>query len=268
MNDRPKVPFDSKDFFKFETAHFFMLTQLFPHEPDRIKVFNALKDIAEVSKANHKDSHAFMNDEMLIFGKSLGFLREKKLIDASDGLLVEPWDKATIWRKHILTWAGDHCVKLDGDFLEFGCYDGKGSMFINEYNELTKRNITFHLYDCFEAPPDSEAFPKHSKELYGEVKNFFKEKNNVKIIKGVLPDCIEIIPEKISWVHLDLNNAKAEIGVLKIIYDNIVSGGMIVLDDYGWIGYWEQYVEEKEFFESKGLSILELPTGQGLVIKP
>ena len=43
---------------------------------------------------------------------------------------------------------------------------------------------------------------------------------------------------------------------------------MIVLDDYGWIGYWEQYVEEKEFFESKGLSILELPTGQGLVIKP
>ena len=57
-----------------------------------------------------------MNDEMLIFGKSLGFLREKKLIDASDGIFVEPWDKATIWRKHILTWAGDHCVKLDGDF--------------------------------------------------------------------------------------------------------------------------------------------------------
>ena len=77
MKDKTKSPFDSKDFFKFETAHFFMLTQLFPYEPDRIKVFNALKDIAEVSKANHKDSHAFMNDEMLIFGKSLGFLRSK-----------------------------------------------------------------------------------------------------------------------------------------------------------------------------------------------
>ena len=42
---------------------------------------------------------------------------------------------------------------------------------------------------------------------------------------------------------------------------------MIIFDDYGWIGYQDQQVQEKEFMKKHGLRILELPTGQGLVIK-
>ena len=48
---------------------------------------------------------------------------------------------------------------------------------------------------------------------------------------------------------------------------SVVKGGIIILDDYGWINYRSQLAAEKEFLEKKGQKILELPTGQGLIIK-
>ena len=75
------------------------------------------------------------------------------------------------------------------------------------------------------------------------------------------------MPKKISFAHIDLNNVDAELGVLEMIFDRIVSGGMIIFDDYGWVGYRDQQIKEKEFIENNNLRILELPTGQGLVVK-
>ena len=37
----------------------------------------------------------------------------------------------------------------------------------------------------------------------------------------------------------------AEIAVLEHIYDRIVNGGIIILDDYGWSAYRDQQKEEK-----------------------
>lgn len=43
--------------------------------------------------------------------------------------------------------------------------------------------------------------------------------------------------------------------------------GAIVLDDYGWSVYREQKLLEDAWFAERGYQGLELPTGQGLVIK-
>ena len=42
---------------------------------------------------------------------------------------------------------------------------------------------------------------------------------------------------------------------------------MIVFDDYGWTGYRGQKRAADIFMRDRGLSVLELPTGQGLVVK-
>ena len=42
---------------------------------------------------------------------------------------------------------------------------------------------------------------------------------------------------------------------------------MIVLDDYGWSLYRAQKQAEDAFFAERGYLVLELPTGQGLVVK-
>ena len=41
-----------------------------------------------------------------------------------------------------------------------------------------------------------------------------------------------------------------------------------MFDDYGWLSYQAQQHAEDAFMAERGHRILELPTGQGLVIKP
>jgi O-methyltransferase len=46
-----------------------------------------------------------------------------------------------------------------------------------------------------------------------------------------------------------------------------VPGGLVVLDDYGWNHYPRQQTSADAFFASHAHRAVELPTGQGLVIK-
>jgi len=68
-------------------------------------------------------------------------------------------------------------------------------------------------------------------------------------------------------MHLDLNNADAEIGALKLLFERMVPGAVLVLDDYGWLAYRAQKLAEDPWFAQRGYRVLELPTGQGLLIK-
>ena len=45
------------------------------------------------------------------------------------------------------------------------------------------------------------------------------------------------------------------------------SGGVIVFDDYGWKMFHKQKEAEDDFMRRRGYEILEMPTGQGLVVK-
>lgn len=74
-------------------------------------------------------------------------------------------------------------------------------------------------------------------------------------------------PERIAYLHIDLNSANAKISVLEVLFDRVVSGGVIVFDDYGWKSFSRQREAEDRFMAERGYRILELPTGQGLVIK-
>jgi hypothetical protein len=68
-------------------------------------------------------------------------------------------------------------------------------------------------------------------------------------------------------MHLDLNNVDAEIGTLEILFEKMVPGSIIVLDDFGWMYYENQNIYELDWFNKKGYSVLEIPTGQGILIK-
>ena len=64
-----------------------------------------------------------------------------------------------------------------------------------------------------------------------------------------------------------MNNVTAEIAALEALFDKVSPGGIIILDDYGWIGYVDQQRAERAWFAERGYAVLEMPTGQGLVIK-
>ena len=110
--------------------------------------------------------------------------------------------------------------------------------------------------------------PAHGKDLYAEVRDRFADLANVTVTQGRVPEILDdIAPETIAFLHLDLNDAKPEMAALTTLFDRVSPGGTIVLDDYGWFAYRAQKEAEDPFFAARGYSVLELPTGQGLVIK-
>ncbi len=70
------------------------------------------------------------------------------------------------------------------------------------------------------------------------------------------------------YLSLDMNIVKPEIAAIEFFWDKLVSGAPILLDDYGWLHYSLQKVEMDKFASKKGVKILTLPTGQGLLLKP
>ena len=93
-------------------------------------------------------------------------------------------------------------------------------------------------------------------------------RSNVVVTQGRVPDSFaQAAPDRIAFMHLDLNNADAEIGALEVLFDRMVPGAIMVLDDYGWLGYRAQKLAEDPWLERRGYRVLELPTGQGLLVK-
>ena len=104
--------------------------------------------------------------------------------------------------------------------------------------------------------------------LFADVKARFADLKNVDVIQGSVPEILqEQAPKQIAFLHLDLNNAEAELGALGVLFDRVVPYGVVILDDYGWSHYRAQKDAVDPFFEARGHRVLELPTGQGLVIK-
>jgi O-methyltransferase len=112
------------------------------------------------------------------------------------------------------------------------------------------------------------SMPKHSSELFDSVTRKFADLSNVNIKKGSVHDILDKkSPAKIAFLHLDLNGATVDLGALDRLFDRVVSGGIIILDDYGWASYRAQKEAEDQFFAARGCQVLELPTGQGMVLK-
>jgi O-methyltransferase len=214
----------------------------------------------------HKDA-VFAGDNLITWGKTLGFLRDPKFGAVVNANTRSGIERSTVWRLSTLVWAARQVSGLEGDFVECACYRGSSVRTVMDMVDISHRR--YFLYDLFEHDETMPhgAMPEHSATLLEEVRARFPEPNVI-ITQGRVPESLEIAaPEKIAFMHLDLNNREAEIGALEKLWDRIVPGGVLILDDFGWCGYMPQYVAETDWFAARGYSILELPTGQGMVIK-
>ena len=220
--------------------------------------------------ALHSPRGFYIGDNLMSFAKSLSFTEDGPFIAAHMKHSEAVEEKAALWRRVTLMWAARTALRLEGDFVECGCYKGTGPRIIADVLDFASLDRRYYLYDLFEhnAAMPHHSMQEHSSELYDWVKARFSDVPNAIVTQGRVPDSLAIAaPEKIAFMHLDLNNAEAEIGALEVLFDRIVPGGILILDDYGWQAYHRQLVAEKAWFKARGYEILEMPTGQGMVIK-
>jgi O-methyltransferase len=65
-----------------------------------------------------------------------------------------------------------------------------------------------------------------------------------------------------------MNITEPEIAAANYFWDKIVSGGVIILDDYGFTAHINQKLAFDAWAAQKNVKLLSLPTGQAIIFKP
>ena len=234
--------------------------------------------------------NVFWGDRLLTLDKTAGFLNEPgfqaalKQADSSTGQNQYRSPQGITWRYNTLIWAARTCMAVPGDFVECGVFRGDMTWMVTEMTDLRGAGKKFYIYDTFtgfvsrySSADDFPGAPQYLEEIdreyraadiEGYVRKRFRDKDYVVVTKGVVPDVLnEIAPQRIAFLHLDLNSPRAEAAALEFLLDRVTLGGIVVFDDYGWKHFQNHKESIDRWVTVRGQVILELPTGQGLMIK-
>jgi O-methyltransferase len=232
---------------------------------------------AEAIDTLRKSSGSFYGSEGLyVSGRNLSFTQDKRFIDLYSSLAEDQKEKGRLWRLHVFIWSFMNGLKLDGDLVELGVYRGFSSAVAVRYSEFQNYQKTLYLFDTWDGIPNDQLdtgrapIDKYKDPAnYEKVVTRFADYKNVKLVKGRVPESFSTIkmPEKISFLHVDMNSSIAEIGALNALWDNLVPGAICLLDDFGLLIAREQMINETVWFNQKDYLVCELPTSQGIVIK-
>ena len=210
------------------------------------------------------------------------FLDDENFVRAYDfGAQTNSWHGLSIrWRAYIACWAGSYASKLDGDFVECGVNRGGLARAIIDYVGFEHLNKRFYLIDTF-----SGLVPTHLSEeeikkgilsaysYYNDnsakiVEKTFARFKNVKIVQGSVPDVLSSLQiNRVAFLSLDMNCTIPEIRAAEYFWPRMCLGGVMILDDYGNLLHCEQRKAFDDFARDRGVQVLALPTGQGVIFK-
>ncbi|TIM18396.1 MAG: methyltransferase, partial [Mesorhizobium sp.] len=85
---------------------------------------------------------------------------------------------------------------------------------------------------------------------------------------GWIPDTFsDVFDRRFALVHIDVDLYEPTRDALAFFYDRVAAHGMIICDDYGSALCPGARKAFDQFFENRPEGIIELPTGQAIVIK-
>lgn len=231
-------------------------------------------------------THPTYADDGLISQHVTDFLKDTKFLEAyalgeqTGALKNHPG--GIEFRAYVACWAAKYASALDGDFVECGVGKGLLSRTIAHYLDFECSPKKLYLFDTFEGIPVDDAKDGQERQnmlflnrthfdndYYETVKNTFNKYPNIILVKGRVPESFDNIRlDRVSYISIDMNNATAEIAAIEYLWDRLVFGGVVVLDDYA---YGPEFMNQKHawdvFAATRNIEILTLPTGQGLILK-
>lgn len=238
-----------------------------------------------------QDDPTYFDDWLAVWHKSVDFLRDPRFVAAyrrgmdSGHHIMRPRgssdDIHLEWRVHLLLWAAAHAAKLEGDYVECGVNTGIYSLAVCDYLDFNRIGKAFYLFDTFEGTPLEqineeekgmgriESSKEHYSECYEIARRNFAPFSNVHLVRGKVPDSLRSVDiGKVCYLSIDMNIVEPEIAAIEFFWDKLSPGAPVILDDYGWLPYRLQKEAMDRFAGQKGVAIANLPTGQGLILKP
>ncbi|MES9875071.1 MAG: TylF/MycF/NovP-related O-methyltransferase [Candidatus Sedimenticola sp. 6PFRAG7] len=168
-------------------------------------------------------------------------------------------------------------VNLPGHVVECGVYKGASLIRLAAFrdsieNQYSRKLVGFDTFGIFPEPdnPSDAEFVQGFVSEGGEgipvdeLRRVLARKSytNVELVKG---DILETVPQyvadrdelKIALLHIDVDVYEPTKVILEHMFDRVVTGGVIVLDDYGAVSGETSAVDE--FIQGKGLVVEKLP---------
>lgn len=224
---------------------------------------------------------ATYNQDGLVTAHYAGFVEEPRFRTAyAAGSATGSWPHGDLhWRAHVICWAAARGAGLPGDFVECGVNRGGFALTAMKYVGFENLGKTFHLLDTFEGLVDAQLTAEERRAgLRGGgyepchaavLRTFAPYGPAVRVIQGAVPETLVCVEAKqIAFLSIDMNAREPEIAAAEFFWNRLVSGAAMVIDDYGWRKHGAQRVAFDEFARSKGVPLLVLPTGQGLILRP
>ncbi len=189
------------------------------------------------------------------------------------------------WRIHIGLWAARTALLAEGDFVECGVNAGFFSSAIMQKLDWDVLGRRFYLIDTFRGPVLDQYSAEEVRDgrlalaqqtiragAYvtdiDRVRANFAGWRNVVILQGAIPDVLRATDfGTIAFVHIDLNCALPERAAFEFFWDRLSRGGVVLLDDYGYYRHDRQREAIHEAACARGVEVLSLPTGQGVLIR-
>lgn len=166
----------------------------------------------------------------------------------------------------------------EGDLIEIGVWKGGSGALIAERVKMLAMNVTVYLCDTFTGvvkTSERDSYYKggeHADTSIRIVQQLMDKLvlDNVNIVQGIFPEEVKdiFINKRYRFVHIDVDAYRSAKEVFEYVWPDVVSGGIVVFDDYGFptTSGVTMLVEELMVEKSNGICINTL-NGQAIFIK-
>ncbi|KKK80144.1 hypothetical protein LCGC14_2826420 [marine sediment metagenome] len=185
-------------------------------------------------------------------------------------------DKARLYTLWELT---KQVKNMEGSIIEIGCWKGGSGAIIAKSAEQAKIKETIYLIDTFKGCvkiTNKDKYYKggeHSDATKEEVEKLAKETqlNKIKVLQGIFPEETEkeIKSFKFRLAHIDVDTYQSAKDTTNYILPKLVKGGIMIYDDYGFMGTQgvTEYIKELKAKEKEAVLLIYNLNGQGIIIK-
>jgi O-methyltransferase len=174
-------------------------------------------------------------------------------------------------RKFLLCQLLPLVAGLPGDTAEAGVYVGASSWFVCEYFRASgKSHYAFDSFAGLSAPGAADgAYWQHGDlASVEEIARARLEPFDAVICKGWIPDSFQDVQvSQLCFAHIDVDLYEPTLESIKFFYPRVVSGGIILCDDYGFATCPGARRAIDEYMADRPEPVVHVPTGQAVIIK-